>query len=100
MATPNLRLDHSGIAQILKAPEVQALVSGAAERVAANYEQHPVVGGPIPVVVETAVTGRKSPRFTAQVVAKHPAADAVEAKYGALTRAATAAGFPLSTRKH
>lgn len=100
MAGPNVRLNHAGIAAILKSSEMQALVEGAAEEIAANVRAQGITVGafkggageiPLPVTVSTTTTDRAH----ASVVLAHPAGTAVQAKHGALTRAAAAAGLDV-----
>jgi len=100
MAGPDVRIDHAGLAAFAKGPEMQALVADVAEQVANNIRGMGILVGdrdggpreqPLPVKVETDVTDRAR----ATVVITHPAAIAVQAKHGALTRAAAAAGLDV-----
>lgn len=75
------------------------MVDGAADKVAANVsaEAH---DGPVSVDVGSyrASVGGRAPRAAAYVTVTHPAAIALEAKYGTLVRAASAAGLPVKAR--
>jgi hypothetical protein len=95
--TNNVKLNRAGIAAILKSGEMQALVAKAADEIAENvrgqgFTVGPLKGSgqiPLPVTVSTTVTDRAH----ASVILAHPAGIAVQAKHGALTRAASAAGL-------
>lgn len=96
-----VRLNHVGVAQILKGPMMHAAVKNAAERVAANVRamnikvgDHP--GGPLerdlPVTVQMVTTDRAH----ANVTIAHASGEAVQAKHGALTKAAQQAGLDVN----
>lgn len=95
----NVKLNHAGVAAILKSGEMAALVNGAAEEIAANVRaQGQKVGAlegsgeiDLPVTVSPTTTDRAH----ASVALAHPAGIAVQAKHGALTRAAAAAGLDV-----
>lgn len=97
----SVKLNHAGIAAIAKGPEMQALVASAAEKIAANVRSQGITVGDttpgtsseidLPVEVETSV----GKRARAAVVLAHPAGAAVQAKHGALTRAAAAEGLSV-----
>lgn len=98
--TDKIKLDHAGLAALLKSAEMHRLVEAAAEKVAENVrEQGEMVGafkggsGEIPLPVKVSVT--TTDRAHASVVLAHPAGAAVQAKHGALTRAASAAGLEV-----
>jgi hypothetical protein len=104
MARNRVRLNSKGIARILKAPAMDAAVKGAAEAVKANVEAMNIGVGdkdggqyekPLPVVVTTSTTDRAH----ANVTLAHPAGAAVQAKHGALTKAAAQAGLDVNARK-
>lgn len=96
----NVRLDHGGIAALLKGDEMQSLVQSAADEIAANVRSQGITVGAftgpgeiaLPVKVQTSTTDRAH----ASVALAHPAGAAVQAKHGALTRAAAAAGLTVS----
>lgn len=93
----NVRLNRAGIAAILKSDEVRAIVNKAAEEVADNVRGQGlrVDDDPgeieLPVEVSTTTTDRAK----ANVVLAHPSGAAVQAKHGALTKAASAAGIKV-----
>lgn len=92
----DIRLDHAGIAEVLRSAEVAAVVEAAAQAVVANAQWNATVSGePIPVTTRsrTASGARLSPRAAVDVTMEHPAALRVEAKRGTLLRAAAAAGL-------
>lgn len=97
--TNDVKLDHGGLAALMKSGEMQSLVSSAAEKVAAAVRDQGIsVGGftgsgeiALPVSVSTMTTDRAH----ASVTLAHPAGIAVQAKHGALTRAASAAGLEV-----
>lgn len=80
-----IRLDHDGIAEVLKSAEVAEAVHEIAEQRAANVRSHPKVvehGVADSVKVEDYVTDRAA----SAVVIAHPAGLPLQAKYGVLTR--------------
>lgn len=89
-----LRLDHPGIAEVLKSAPVASLIELAAESVASNVDEHARDGQPIRVLVETYTTDRAA----AAVTMAHPAGLPIEAKRGSLARAASAYGLEVTAR--
>lgn len=96
----NIRLDHKGLAQILQSEEMHHLVQETAEQIGRNVEAQGItVGsfkggtGEIPVPVEVDVTTMD--RAHGRVTLAHPAGIAVQAKHGALTKAASAVGLEV-----
>lgn len=95
----SFRLDHAGVAEILKSAGAQREVSALAERVAKNVEDQGIQvgafsgGGQVEIPVETSTI--ITDRAHASVTLAHPAGQAVEAKYGALTKAAADAGLEV-----
>lgn len=96
-------LNHKGIEAALKGHAMQAAVKLAADGIAANVEAQNIRVGdhdggkheiPLPVTV-TMVT---SDRAKALVTLAHPAGESVQAKHGALTKAAAQAGFPVKSK--
>lgn len=88
----NVKLDHSGMAALLKSAEVRSAVNTAAERMAASVRSAGIRvgdrdGGPdeydLPVTVEHATTDRAK----AFVTLAHPSGQAVESKHRLLGRA-------------
>ena len=85
-----VRLDHAGIAELLRSTGVMDAVEDAANAVRQNAEADPaVVRHDVPVEVRTGV----SDRARAIVTLAHPAGIGIQAKHGSLTRATTAAGL-------
>lgn len=96
----DIKLDTAGLGSILRSRPVQALVRRVADDIAGNVDGQGIMVGafrggsgdiPLPVTVETEVTDRAA----ASVILAHPAGIAVQAKHGALTRAASAAGLEV-----
>lgn len=75
------------------------MVNGAAAKVAANVSAQ-AHDGPVSTDVGSysANVGGRGGRAAAYVTVTHPAAIALEAKYGVLVRAATAAGLPVKAK--
>lgn len=99
-----IRLNHAGIEAILKSAPMAAAVKAVAEQVAQNVRDMNIdVGGfkgdsgeiDLPVDVTMTTTDRAH----ANVTIKHPAGQAVQAKHGALTKAAAQAGLDVRERK-
>jgi hypothetical protein len=95
-----VKLNHAGIAALLKSSEMDALVNDAAEKIAANVRAQGIrVGafsggsGEIELPVKTSAT--TTDRAHASVTLAHPAGIAVQAKHGALTKAAADAGLDV-----
>lgn len=99
-----IRLNHREVARILKSAPMAAAVKAAAETVADNVRAQNIRvgdkdGGPheydLPVTVSMFTTDRAH----AVVALAHPAGEAVQAKHGALTKAAAQAGLDVRGRK-
>ena len=99
-----VRLNSRGIARILKAPEMQRATERAAEAVAENVRAQGIAVGdmdggkrekPLPVTVTMSTTDRAH----ANVTLAHPAGAAVQAKHGALTKAAAQAGLDVGGKR-
>ena len=95
-----VRLNSPGIAAILRSAQMRRVTRRAAEAVAENVrDQGITVGGfkgdegdiDLPVTVTETVTDRAH----ANVTLAHPAGAAVQAKHGALTKAAAQAGLDV-----
>ncbi|WP_229398179.1 hypothetical protein [Micromonospora okii] len=94
MARVSIRLDHKGIAELLKSPEFAAVMTTKSAEVAAVVGAHQsIVRHEMPVTAEPYQTDRAA----AEVTIEHAGGIGVEAKYGALTRAATATGLEVTT---
>ena len=94
----NVKLNHGGLAAVLKSTEMHRLVQDKAEEVAGHVEGLGITVGDrdggsheyqLPVKVDVTTTDRAH----ASVVLAHPAGVAVQAKHGALTKGASAAGL-------
>src|SRR5690348_11798190 len=97
-----VKLDLRGLEEVAKSSEMRAVVHDAAEKVAANVNAQAIYvsGEPgeylIPVKVHDDTTsGMTVDRATSRVVLAHAAGLAVQAKHGALSKAASAAGLRL-----
>jgi hypothetical protein len=88
MTESNVRLDHKGIAELLKSPAILALMNEAAHKVAEAAREH-VKGSPVPVHEYTTDRGAASVSVLAPFQAHH----------GALTHAAAAVGLEMRDRK-
>jgi len=100
MATSKkVKLNHAGIAEILKSTEMHRLIQDVTESVADNVrEQGITVGnlkgnGEMSLPVEASVI--TTDRAHGSVLIAHPAGIAVQAKHGALTKAASEAGLQV-----
>lgn len=88
-----VRLDHRGLAEILKSVEMKQLVHEEAEHIANIVRGHATITTHgAEVKVEDYVTPT---RATSAVVIAHPGGSAMQAKHGVLTRAAGQAGVDL-----
>lgn len=87
MAESNVKLDHKGIAQLLKSAEFHAVVNEAAATVAQAARE---IVGDKPVPVHEFTTDRAA--ASVSVLA------AEQAKHGALTKAAAAAGLEVKEK--
>jgi hypothetical protein len=95
------RRNSAGVEQFLKTdPGVILLMHQAADAVAGAARERaatitPRDGRPMPIVSETGISTwpGKADRYAATVTVKHPAALPIEAKYGLLSEATTAAGL-------
>lgn len=94
-----LKLDHAGIAAVLKSAEVGDAVASLADKVAARVRDDAAVrrnGVEGHVVVDEYTTDRSA----ASVTITHPAGLPLEAKHGVLTRAAGDEGLEVRSRPH
>lgn len=83
------KADRSGIKELLKSPEIAALINATARRVASSVQ-----ADDLPVEVDQYTTDRRA----ASVTIAHPAGLAMQAKHGALTKAAAAAGLEVTKK--
>lgn len=85
-----VKLDYAGIGELLKSYPIRQMVMGAARQIAARVEaEHGV---------PTEVHAYTTDRAAASVVIAHPSGAAIQAKHGALTRAAAAEGLEVTSR--
>jgi hypothetical protein len=93
----DVKLNSGGIAAILKSGEMLALVESAAEEIAANVRSQGIMveGVPGDIALPVDVRTRVGDRAAASVALAHPSGIAVQAKHGALTKAASAAGLTV-----
>ena len=103
MARSRIRLDRRGIAALLKSSPVAAATKAAAEAVAENVRAQGIRvgdrdGGQSERELPVTVTMVTTDRAHANVTIAHPAGAAVQAKHGALTKAAAQAGLEVTGR--
>ena len=100
MARNRIRLDSAGIGRLLKSAAMHNATREAAEAVANNVRDMDIRVGDkdggareveLPVTVRVVTTDRAH----ANVTLAHPAGAAVQAKHGALTKAAAEAGLEV-----
>lgn len=99
-----VRLNKAGVAQILKSSELQRAVTAAAEQVADNVRAQNIKvgdrdGGKHEVDLPVKVSSSTTDRARAAVTLAHPAGAAVQAKHGALTKAAAQAGLDVRGKR-
>lgn len=100
----SIKLNHAGISEILKSAPMTAAVKAAAEAVADNVRAQGIKvgdrdGGPREHDLQVTVTMVETDRAHALVTLAHPSGAAVQAKHGALTKAAAQAGLSVRQRK-
>jgi hypothetical protein len=88
-------LDSRGVEAVLKSSDVKRAVEKAANDVADKVRQQGirVVGIPGEIELPVKVTIQETDRARASVALAHPSGKAVQAKHGALTKAAAQAGL-------
>ncbi|MFI7069551.1 hypothetical protein [Micromonospora sediminicola] len=96
MPGPRIRLDHKGIAEILKSAGFAAAVAVKAAEVEAIVSAHESVRRH-EMPVETGAY--ETDRAAHEVEIAHPGGLGVEGKYGALTRAARAVGLEVTEER-
>lgn len=95
-----ISLDSRGISELLKSAGVRAATERAAEAVADAVRSQNISvgdrdGGPHERELPVTVTVTTTDRAHANVTIAHPAGQAVQAKHGALTKAAAQAGLDV-----
>lgn len=97
-----LTLNSAGFAEVLKSAGMESAVRAATEAVASNVAGQGLVAqsagaeSGIPIVGE--VEMQTTDRARGKVTIKHPAALAMQAKHGVLTKAAAAAGLEVRAK--
>jgi hypothetical protein len=94
-----ITLDHRGIGELLKSPEVAALMLVKAAEVQAIAEtHHSIRKHELPIERQAYETSgpRMAPRAAEGVAIAHAAGKNVEAKYGVLVHAAALAGLEVT----
>lgn len=104
MARNRVKLNSAGIAAVLTSTEMHRAVHAAADQVADNVRAMNISvgdrdGGPDEVDLPVEVTVTTTDRAKARVTLTHPAGQAVQAKHGALTKAAAQAGLDVKERR-
>lgn len=97
MARNAVRLNSRGIAEVAKSAEVAREITALAERVADNVRGQGirVEGMPGDAALPVEVTSYTTDRARSSVTITHAAGLAVQAKHGALTKAAAQAGLEV-----
>jgi hypothetical protein len=98
VARSKVRLDHRGIAALLRGREMTDATREAAEAVADNVRSQgirvgDIDGGSSEVELPVKVSMYETDRAHAVVVLEHASGEAVQAKHGALSKAAAQAGL-------
>lgn len=98
MAKP-IKLDHAGIAVLLKDPMMQRAINLKTDQVARNVERANIqvgaVAGSGTIALPVEVRHEVTDRARGTVTLAHPAGEAVQAKHGLLTKAAAQAGLEV-----
>lgn len=103
MPKPRVKLNHGEIAKLLKDPEVRRVVREAADRVKDAVEAQGITvgdvdGGKHEYDLPVTINSQTTDRAREVVVIPHAAGLAVQAKHGALTKAASAAGLEVKAK--
>ena len=94
-----VRRHSPGIAQVAKSREVREAVNQLAERLADAVRSQGIrVEGGNEILLPVEVREQTTDRARAQVAITHPSGKAVQAKHGALTKAAASAGLRVKTK--
>lgn len=95
--TRRVHLNRRAVEAVLKSAGARALVSRVAEEVADNVraQQHRVEGVPGDIELPVKVDVYETDRARASVLLAHPSGIAVQAKHGALSKAAAQAGLEI-----
>lgn len=90
-----ITIDYAGIGEILKSREMAAAIDDLADDIAAGVRDG--IADP-DIAAAVGVESYTTDRAAAAVTIAHPAGLAIQAKHGALTRAAAAAGLDVKAR--
>ena len=100
-----VKLNLRGLEEAAKFPGMHAAIDAAAEAMAANVRAQGIKVGalkgdaeidlPVEVLSGRTTSGMQVNRAQAIVAIQHPSGTAVQAKHGALTKAASAAGLEV-----
>lgn len=98
-----VKLDRSGIGRLLQSTDMHRVVQEAAEAVVANVRAQGIRvgdhdGRPHEVDLPVELSMTTTDRAHATVMLAHASGDAVQAKHGALTKAAAEAGLDFKSR--
>ena len=100
MANSRVKLNHAGLAAVLQSTAMHRITQDAAEQVADNVRAQQIRvgdkdGGRREVEMPVKVSMTTTDRAHAFVTIAHPSGEAVQAKHGALTKAAAQAGLDV-----
>lgn len=103
MAKPRITLNRRDIGVLLRSPEMQRAIALKAEQVARNVRNQGIRvgdrdGGKHEEALPVSVLNTVTDRAKALVTIAHPSGDAVQAKHGALTKAAAQSGLEVNER--
>ena len=95
-----VRLNSRGIEAAMKSAAMKQRVTEVAEQVAANVRAQGIYveGEPGDVALPVEVSSYETDRARSSVTIAHPSGKAVQAKRGALTRAAAQAGLEVKVK--
>jgi len=96
----SVKLNHAAIGAFAKSAEMAAVMGELADKVAANVHSQGIKvgdrnGGPREIELPVKIVHGTTDRARATVILDHPAGIAVQAKHGALTKAASEAGLQV-----
>jgi hypothetical protein len=92
----SVRLNHAGIAKVLRSAQMHAVIDKAAAEIAVIVRANPHIERH---GAEIAVESYETDRAAAAVLIKHPAGIGIEAKHGVLADAVVASGLTLTEPK-
>lgn len=100
MARTKLKLDSGEILDVAKSSAMRREIKALAEQVADNVRSQGIMveGEPGDIALPVTVTEQTTDRARASVALAHPSGQAVQAKHGALTKAAAQAGLQVKDK--